>query len=79
MKHFSTALVIAMTTGMLLAAETKKAVLPGTDDLSRYVATKAPPGSQTTLRDASGREDMVRDSSTTEIRQSPLDKERSLK
>ena len=41
MKHFSTALVIVMTTGMLLAAETKKAVLPGSDDLSRYVATKA--------------------------------------
>jgi len=48
-------LSVAVTAGSLFAANTKKAPVPGTDDLSRYVAAQAPTGGQTTLRDASGR------------------------
>ena len=48
-------LSLAVTTGSLFAADTKRAAAPGTDDLSRYVAAKPTPGGQTTLRDASGR------------------------
>ena len=56
MKPFTIVLLsLAVTTGSLRAADTKKAVTPGTDDLSRYVAVKAAPGGQTTLRDAAGR------------------------
>ena len=55
-RHFVIALlVVAVTAGPTWAADTKKAAVPGTDDLSRNVATKATPGAQTTLRDASGR------------------------
>ena len=56
MKQFVAALLaFAVTTGSLFAADTNKTAVPGTDDLSRYVATKAKPSGQTTLRDASGR------------------------
>ena len=55
-KHFVIALlVVAVTAGPTWAADTRKVAVPGTDDLSRNVATKATPGAQTTLRDASGR------------------------
>ena len=56
MRYFAIALlVVAVTAGPTWAAEPKKVAVPGTDDLSRNVATKATPGAQTTLRDASGR------------------------
>ena len=56
MKQFAFALLSLMvTTGSLFAADTKKPAVPGTDDLSRYVAAKPTPGGQTTLRDVSGR------------------------
>ncbi|MEI7939998.1 MAG: hypothetical protein WCK27_25215 [Verrucomicrobiota bacterium] len=55
-KHFVIALlVVAVTAGPAWAADTRKVAVPGTDDLSRNIATKATPGAQTTLRDASGR------------------------
>jgi hypothetical protein len=50
-----TLLYLVVTAGSLFAAEPMKASLPGTDDLSRYVAAKATPGGKTVLRDASGR------------------------
>lgn len=56
MKQFAFALLSLMvSTGSLFAADTKKPAVPGTDDLSRYVAAKPTPGGQTTLRDVSGR------------------------
>jgi len=56
MKHYIVAVLsLTVMTGLLLAADTRNAPAPGTDDLSRYVAVKATPGAQTTLRDASGR------------------------
>jgi len=56
MKPFAIVLLsLAVTTGSLFAADAKQAALPGTDDLSRYVATRPTPGDQTTLRDSSGR------------------------
>ena len=48
-------LTLGVTTGSLFAADAKGGAVPGTDDLSRYVATKARPGGQTSLRGASGR------------------------
>jgi hypothetical protein len=48
-------LLIAMTADCLVAGDTKRAVVPGTDDLIRYIARRSAPGAQTTLRDASGR------------------------
>src|SRR5664279_4520441 len=56
MKQIAIVLVsLAVTTGSLFAVDTKRTVVPGSDDLSRYVAAKPTPGGQTTLRDASGR------------------------
>jgi hypothetical protein len=56
MKQFIFALLsYAVTTGVLSVADTKTTAMPGTDDLSRYVATKATPRGQASLRDASGR------------------------
>jgi hypothetical protein len=48
-------LSLAVAAGSLFAAEPMKASVPGTDDVSRYVAAKATPGGKTVLRDASGR------------------------
>ena len=68
MKPFAIALLsIAVTTGCLFAGEIKRPVVPGTDDLSRYIATRKTPsgqttvgtantvGARTTFRDPSGR------------------------
>src|SRR5512138_3681649 len=52
---FAGLLLLALVTGHLLAADTKKPAVPGGDDLSRYAVTKPAPGSRTTLRDSSGR------------------------
>jgi hypothetical protein len=56
MKSFTIALLsVTVSTGCLFAGDTNKTVTPGTDDLSRYVATSATPDAQTTLRDSAGR------------------------
>ena len=48
-------LAITVLAGLAFADDNKQAVATGTDDMSRYVAARATPGGQTTLRDASGR------------------------
>jgi hypothetical protein len=48
-------LSIALTADCLVAGDTKRTVVPGTDDLIRYIATRSASGGQTTLREASGR------------------------
>jgi len=48
-------LAITVLAGSVFADDTKRAVVPGTDDIIRYVAARATPGGQITLRDASGR------------------------
>ena len=48
-------LVFSLIAASVWAGDANKAPVPGTDDMSRYVATKAPLGGQTTIRDASGR------------------------
>lgn len=56
MKQLVLALLsLAVTTGLVVAADSKKTAVPGTDDLTRYLAAKPTPGGQTTLRDAPGR------------------------
>src|SRR5205823_8481526 len=56
MKRLAIALLsIAMTAGCLFAGDTTRPVVPGTDDLSQSVVSRATPGGQTILRDASGR------------------------
>lgn len=50
-----TLMALAMMNGPLSAADTNRLAVPGRDDISRYVGTKAKPGEQTTQRDASGR------------------------
>ena len=56
MKRFSIALLLfGVTSGWLVAADAKRTTAPGSDDLSRYVATKATQGGHTTLRDSAGR------------------------
>lgn len=56
MKRLAIALLgIVATTGCLFAGDIKRPVVRGTDDLSRYIATREAPSGQTTMRDASGR------------------------
>ena len=56
MKELAIALLsLAVATGSMVAADTKKTAVPGTDDMSRYVSVKAIPGEPNTLQDASGR------------------------
>jgi hypothetical protein len=59
-------LILGVTASSLVAGDARHPTGPGTDDLSRHVATTAIPGSQTTLRDASGR--MLGAASTTVTR-----------
>ena len=48
-------LALAMTAFSGWAADAKRITVPGTDDMSRYLARPATPAGQSTLRDASGR------------------------